>query len=359
MSLKHKLKLGLREAYARLLFHTGLHALVNALMPRRLVILAGHCVKPERGEWPAGQHLSPDMWIGEAQLEAIVRWFQPRYEVGSIGAGVAQLDARAKRSFLALSFDDGYRDNARVLGPLVERNGIGATVFLESRPLDERRVNWSHKYFWLLAKLGPEALVERYGAHSGPTHTFLALNQMIAESRGNERYQLKRILKYDAPPDERDRALDGAFAEAGGDERRLCEDLYMNWDEARELAARGVELGGHTVTHAILSKVPGEVQRREIEQGAQSLARGLGKAPTTFAYPWGRRWDYDETSRSAARAAGFACAVNMHAGINRGGTPRYDLHRVAIDGSAKLHLLVAEACGGFELLRKLGLELGE
>jgi len=359
MGLKHSLKLALRETYARTLFHTGLHALVNALMPRRLVILAGHCVKPERGEWPAGQHLSSDMWIGEAQLEAIVRWFAPRYEVVSIGDGVARLASSAGKSLLALSFDDGYRDNALVLGPLLARNRVGATVFLESRPLDERRVNWSHKYFWLLGKLGHEALVERYGAHSGPTQTFLTLNQMIAESRGNERYHLKRILKYDAPPEERDRVLELAFVEAGGDERALCEELYMDWDEARGLAAQGVELGGHTVSHAILSKLPPEEQRREIEDGAQSLARGLGKTPTTFAYPWGRRWDYDGSSRSAARAAGFTCAVHMHPGVNRPTAPAYDLHRVAIDEGAKLHLLVAEACGGFELLRKIGLDLAE
>lgn len=358
MSLKHKLKLGLRETYARILFHSGLHAVANRLMPRRLVILAGHCVKPERGEWPAGQHLSPDMWIGEAQLERIVSWFKPRYDVVSIGDGVARLSGGGK-SLLALSFDDGYRDNARVLGPLVERQKVGATVFLESRPLDERRVNWSHKYFWLLAKLGPETLVEHYGAFSGDTRTFLTLNQMIAEGRGNERYHLKRILKYEAPPDERDRVLDLAFAAAGGDESKLCEELYMDWNEARELAARGVELGGHTVTHAILSKVPPDVQRSEIADGARSLERGLGKKPITFAYPWGRRWDYDETSRTAARDAGFSCAVNMHAGVNRSDTPRYDLRRVAIDGDAKLHLLVAEACGGFELLRKLGLDLAE
>jgi peptidoglycan/xylan/chitin deacetylase (PgdA/CDA1 family) len=358
MSLKHRLKLGLREAYARVLFHSGLHALVNALLPRRLVILAGHCVKPEHGEWPAGRHLSADMWIGEAQLKRIVRWFAPRYDVVSIGDGVAKLGGKGK-SLLALSFDDGYRDNALVLGPLVERNKVGATVFLESRPLDERRVNWSHKYFWLLEKLGPEALVERYGAHAGDTRTFITLNQMIAESRGNERYHLKRILKYDAPPAERDRALDRAFVEAGGDEARLCEELYMTWDEARGLAAHGVELGGHTVSHAILSKLPPDEQRREIADGALSLERALGRAPVTFAYPWGRRWDYDDSSRKAAKDAGFACAVNMHAGINRPESPRYDLRRVAIDGSAKLHLLVAEACGGFELLRKIGIDLGE
>ena len=44
MAFKHRVKLFVREAWARALFHTGAHALVNAIMPRRLTILAGHCV---------------------------------------------------------------------------------------------------------------------------------------------------------------------------------------------------------------------------------------------------------------------------------------------------------------------------
>ena len=44
--MKHRLKMWLREAWARLLYHTGLHALVNRVMPVRLTILAGHCVAP-------------------------------------------------------------------------------------------------------------------------------------------------------------------------------------------------------------------------------------------------------------------------------------------------------------------------
>ena len=40
MSLKHRVKVMLREAYARALFHTGLWALVDRAMPPRLTILA-------------------------------------------------------------------------------------------------------------------------------------------------------------------------------------------------------------------------------------------------------------------------------------------------------------------------------
>ena len=40
-SLKHQLKGTLREVYARVLYHTGLHALVDRLQPRRMTILFG------------------------------------------------------------------------------------------------------------------------------------------------------------------------------------------------------------------------------------------------------------------------------------------------------------------------------
>jgi hypothetical protein len=49
----------------------------------------------------------------------------------------------------------------------------------------------------------------------------------------------------------------------------------------------------------------------------------------------------------------------MHAGTNRPGADATTYHRLALAGGVKLHLLAAEACGGFELAGKLGLKLSE
>jgi peptidoglycan/xylan/chitin deacetylase (PgdA/CDA1 family) len=358
MTTKHRLKLALRNLYARILFHGGLHAVVDRLMPRRLVILAGHCVRPASGAWPAGEHLPADMAIADAKLERFVAWLGRRYQIVTVGEGVERLERGWRgRNLVALSFDDGYRDNHRVLLPLLRRAGAGATVYLESRPLDERKVNWSHKYFWCLARSSPFDFVHRYGAATSDQAVFHSLNQVVAEERVDARYHLKRILKYEAEPRERDRAIDAVFAGLGGDERELCERLYMSWDEARELQEAGVELGGHTAGHQILSRLEASEQRREISDGAASMRRELGREIPSFAYPWGRRWDFDAASKDAVRAEAFRSAVTMHAGVNVARTDRYELKRVAIDDSAELHLLVAEACGGFELLRKLGIDL--
>jgi peptidoglycan/xylan/chitin deacetylase (PgdA/CDA1 family) len=256
--------------------------------------------------------------------------------------------------------DDGYRDNLLALAPLLAKSGAKATVFLESRPLDERRLNWTHKYFWTLDRIGPARFAARYselcgGAGAGAAERRLA----AAGASAKPGYQLKRVLKYEVDPLERDGIVDAIFREQGGDERALCGELYLSWPEARALRDAGIELGCHTVSHAILSRLDAERQQEEIEGCARALERELGSAGAALAYPFGRRWDYDARSVEAARGAGYACAVNTHAGVNVRGSDPYQLKRVAIDDSSELALIAAEACGGFELLRKLGIDLSE
>lgn len=353
--MKHKLKLFLRDAYARVLFHTGLHALVDRVMPRRWTILAGHCV----GEPPGpGDVLARDMKIRPEKLERILRWLAARYDLVTVREGARRIAGEGGRSLVSLSMDDGYRDNVEALLPLCERVGVPATIYLESRPLDERRVNWTHRFFWILARTGPEQLVLRFTELSTHEPSNVELNQLVAHGQATA-YHVKRVLKYEVPREARDAALDALFAELGGDERALCDELYMDWDGARRLRDAGHELGGHTVGHEILSRLAPEAAEAEVRGCEDALRRELGAEGVTFAYPFGRRWDYDDAAREAVRRSGFTHATTTHAGTNDARTDPTLLKRLMIDEDAELHLLACEACGGFDLLRRLGLDWSE
>lgn len=353
MSLKHKIKRGAAEAYARFLFHTGAHAIVNAVMPRRMLVLAGHCVSA-----PTCATLPKDMKIEPEDLECILAWFAKRYDVVSMAKGLERIESgAAQRSLLVLTMDDGYRDNRTHLAPILARLGVSATVYLESRPLDERRANWTHKLFWCLDEMGPEPFVLRYTEIAkADERGSIVLNQLVPHGQATT-YHIKRLLKYEVDPAERDRALDVLFAELGGSDRELTDALYMTWDDVRALAAAGVELGGHTVSHPILAKLDAAAQANEIGGCARSLERGVGIAPTSFAYPFGRNWDFDAHSAQAAKSAGFTSATTTHPGVHVRGRDVYRIPRVMIDEDAQLHRIVAEACGGFELLRRIGIDL--
>jgi peptidoglycan/xylan/chitin deacetylase (PgdA/CDA1 family) len=353
VSLKHRIKRAASEAYARTLFHTGLHAIVDRLMPRRMLVLAGHCVSA-----PTCATLPKDMKIRGEDLERILAWLARRYDVVPLAEGFRRIESGSgSRSIAVLTMDDGYRDNRTHLLPILARLGVGATVYVETRPLDERRANWTHKLFHCLEAMGPEAFVLRYTeiAHADETGSIL-LNQLVPHGQATT-YHIKRVLKYEVDPAVRDQALDRLFAELGGSDRDLTDALYMTWDDVRVLRDAGVEVGGHTVSHAILSKLEPDAQQREIQGCARALQAALGAAPASFAYPFGRAWDFDARSAEAARTAGFQSATTTHAGVHLRGRDAYRVPRVMIDEDARLHRIAAEACGGFELLRRLGIDL--
>ena len=352
--MKHRLKQFVRSAYANTLFYTGLHRLVDRVMPRRLTVLCGHCVHvPEiNGDLPS------DMRVSRAKLEEMLGWFAKRYRMCTLSEGLDALEEGAGPSLVALTMDDGYRDNAEVLPEILKATGARATVFLESRALAERRLNWSHKFFSLVDRLGAETVGKRLLERAEDAEFRSNLEAALARTERLD-YHVKRVLKYDVEPAVRDPLVDAIFVEDGGDERALCEQLYMDWDGARALLSHEIELGGHTVRHPVLSTLGPEAQREEIGGGRQGLEEGAGASLRAFAYPFGRRWDFDEHSVEAVRAAGFESAVTTHAGTIDAKSDRMRLARLTFDETTSLPVLVAEACGGFDLLRRFGLDLSQ
>jgi len=350
--MKHRLKMGARELWARLLYHTGLFRLVGRLVPRRLTILTSHCVTA-----PSNDFLPPDMKIDGEHLAGLLRRLGRHFDWVTVGEGWRRLQAGEGRSMLALTMDDGYRDNLEHLLPILQREGATATVYLESRPLDGRSVNWTHVYFWLLARLEHAELVRRYAARSEDARAVARLEEELGAG-GDLTYRLKKVLKYEADQADCERTLLALLEEEGGDAAELCRGLYLSWEDARRLREAGVELGGHTVHHYVLSGLDAAGQAREVAEGKRALEERLGPV-VSFAYPFGRRWDWNDASRDAVRAAGFATATTTHAGTNTRASDPTRLARWMIDERTPEHLLVCEASGGFELLRRLGLDLSE
>ena len=339
-----------REVYARVVWHTGLHLLFAGAGEPRLLILYGHCV-----DQPATNGtLGADMKISGDRLESILRALGRHYDLVSVGEGAASLQAPGGRSMVALSMDDGYRDNLHDLVPLLERAGARSTVFLEAGAVQERRLPWLHALGWLQGSLG-----------AGPLAALLAerLPELATEltEAGRDGNRQKRILKYDADPATRAAVLENLVKESGGDPRGIVDGLYLGQDEARSLMATScIEVGGHTVNHPVLSCLGESEQLEEIAGGRRALDELLGVgAGTTFAYPYGRRWDFDEASARAVKAAGYEYAVTTHAGVNRAKTDPYRLFRWPIHDGTRLHLVGTEACGAFDWLRRLGVDLVE
>jgi peptidoglycan/xylan/chitin deacetylase (PgdA/CDA1 family) len=83
----------------------------------------------------------------------------------------------------------------------------------------------------------------------------------------------------------------------------------MSAEQVIQIAAAGMEIASHSVTHPHLRGIDEERLRAEVAESKSSLAELLGQPVRGFAYPYG---SMDATARQAVRQAGYdyACAVD-------------------------------------------------
>ena len=82
----------------------------------------------------------------------------------------------------------------------------------------------------------------------------------------------------------------------------------MSADQVRELAAAGMEIGSHTITHLRMPGADTDQLKAEVSESRTSLGELIGAPIRGFAYPYG---SMDSAAQHAVRDAGYdyACAV--------------------------------------------------
>lgn len=104
-------------------------------------------------------------------------------------------------------------------------------------------------------------------------------------------------------------------------------DTMLDWPQVRELAAAGVEIGGHSHTHPQLDQLGDAELRGELSRCTEILTDELGTRPVSFAYPYGYS---SRRVRQAVRAGGYAQALAVGNALARRRQGPYALQRVTV-----------------------------
>ncbi len=108
----------------------------------------------------------------------------------------------------------------------------------------------------------------------------------------------------------------------------LRQDLMLTAEMVRTLSRNGIAIGGHTVSHPILTRIADNVARSEIVDNKHHLETIIGKPVTMFAYPNGKRdIDFDQRHLRMVREAGYQAAFTTAAGAATRHDDRFALPR--------------------------------
>ncbi|MDP8978460.1 MAG: polysaccharide deacetylase family protein [Actinomycetota bacterium] len=220
---------------------------------------------------------------------------------------------------VALTFDDGYRDNLRLAVPLLEELELPATFFLVPGLLSREVRAWWEVAGWAFARSRRGTLSWRGVSYDlrTPDQRRHAYQRISEGLKGCDRLardaavgELVATLRPEGDPGDR--------------------DMFLDWRGARELVRRGFTVGSHSAHHAILSRETPEEQERDLRRSRDALEERLQVPATVLAYPNGTARDYDGHTLAAAAAAGHRHALTTVDGRNGPATPPLQLRRYVI-----------------------------
>lgn len=223
---------------------------------------------------------------------------------------------------VAITFDDGYRDNYEHAFPILKELGMPATIFLATGWLDSRVPLWHDVLFDALRRTSAESV-----SFEGRLYPL----RSVADKR-IALYGLRQQLRKYTPPG-RNGPIRELTQSLGLPEQLPLIAHNLNWCEIQEMSQNRITFGAHTVTHPILTSLPLADAAHEITASKEAIERHLRDPVRLFAYPNGTRDDFSEPIKDVLRETGFLCAVTIIRGTNDRETDPFELRRVSAPDS--------------------------
>ncbi len=256
--------------------------------------------------------LRADM-VTRQQFDQQIGWVNRHFRVMSLPDAVAALQSNTLPArALAITFDDGYKDNATNALPVLQKHGVSASFFITCDYLSTLP-KWDFLTEAIRATIRQKVTLLE--------HTYPLTTEAEKATFAVEAPEL--IKQY--PQAEADACLAQLIDDLG---RPALPDLMMNPGDIATLQKAGMDIGAHSISHVILSRVPAAIAETEIAGSKQQLAQATGADIQGFAYPNGLYpVDLTDDHIRMVEAAGYRYAVTTNIGCSHDISERFNLKR--------------------------------
>mgnify|MGYP001313135962 CR=1 FL=1 len=244
-----------------------------------------------------------------------------------------------------LTFDDGLKDHinaAKILKNLGIQKG---TFYIPTQPYLNNEILHVHKAHLILSKEGEKSLNLLYEACnllniSIIDHNNYAIEKEVfknAYSRFDANLKIKefkRLINFYGSIGVRDALLNEIIIKLGIFKK--TEDLYLSFDEIKEISEMGFEIGSHGVSHTLLSRLDKQKQKEELSCSKKFLENLISKDINSFCYPYGGKKSYNQDTLKLLKEVNYHNAISVEQrNINKETIknnlfeiPRYDCNQI-------------------------------
>jgi peptidoglycan/xylan/chitin deacetylase (PgdA/CDA1 family) len=296
------LKQWIKSAIFFCLYYSGLEYVMARLLPAEAVAVLMYHGVCDGAMMPA--HIN--FHVARDTFGRQMRVLKRRYPIVPL-SDVASALARGERlqKGVALTFDDGYKNNACYVAPVLRHLGLPFTIFVATSYVEAQRWLPLNEVYWLWS-----------------------VGELSAEDMNALRMQIRS-----RPLAETGGKVDAVWGRNHTAVTTQAEESFamLNWDEIRSMADDGVEFGSHTHSHCNMATESAPQQCAELLASKQLLESRLERPIRLFAYPYGHAQHMSEDSRRNVIEAGYECAVSAEYGLVTSRGDRFCLPRLGYD----------------------------
>ena len=263
----------------------------------------------------------PGMVMRERTFSSIIRYLSTEHRVFSLDAP-EKSTRTGQRIAIAITFDDGWSDNAIYAQRILARHAVQATIFLCPEKMGESLPFWPEK---LVAFVRAAIQLRREKELLAVVRECAHLPEIKEIAHARE--VVEAVKQF--PPGRREMLFERL--EQMGFGKNLADstgtDSTMSWEDARRLSKDGFLLGSHTLHHEILTRIPMDKAHEEIRDSRKRLDLEIGRHCFAFAYPNG---DWSPEVRAVTASAGYELAFANKPGVWTAQTDPFTVPRIGL-----------------------------
>jgi peptidoglycan/xylan/chitin deacetylase (PgdA/CDA1 family) len=290
-------------------------------------------------------------------LRQQLRFLKAHYTVISPDDALAWIEGQLElpRRAILLTCDDGLLNCLTDMLPVLQDEGLKCLFFVTLASAEESRTSLWYEEFFLLLLRAPAGHFEissegvaiqgvlgsREDRRAIWWNSVKQLSQVNAESRGS----FLRVLRTRFGVE----SLASSFEKDPVSCRRFG---LLTSAELRDLAAAGMSIGAHTLSHPMLSLMPPDLAYAEISESRTKIESALQKRVWAFAYPFGDSQSVTPQVLAMPQQAGYKAAfLNFGGGLGTD-LPPFALPRVHVTDGMSVAELDAHVSGFYARLQR-------
>lgn len=210
---------------------------------------------------------------------------------------------KLKKKFIAMTFDDGYRDNYEYALPVFDEMCIPFTVYVTNSFPDRTAFLWWYILEDILQQNKQITLSDgrqfECETKEEKEKVFLSLRQLVID------------LNQDKLPD----GFRQLFCKYKIDDTSYNDKLCLSWSMIQEMSnSKYCTIAAHTMNHKALNKLPEDKLDYEIVQAKRILEEYIKKPVQHFSYPFGTPNEVGNRDIAFVKECGFSTACYAFGG---------------------------------------------